>query len=61
MVNQEIISLMKHRVDELTNDEIIVIRDYCNQKIERFSEPDHPTGQEIAGAMLRHMIERAGG
>ena len=61
MVNQEIISLMKRRVDELTNDEIIVIRDYCNQKIERFSEPDRPVRQEIAGAILRHMIKMAGG
>ena len=61
MVNQEIISLMKRRVDELTNDEIIVIRDYCNQKIEHFGESDHPACQEIAGAILRHMIKMAGG
>ena len=61
MVNQEIISLMKRRVDELTNDEIIVIRDYCNQKIERFGEPDHPAGQVIAGAMIRRMIEMTEG
>ena len=52
---------MKRRVDELTNDEIIAIRDYCNQKIERFSEPDRPVRQEIAGAMIRHMIKMAGG
>lgn len=56
MVNQEIISLMKRRVDELTNDEIIVIRDYCNQKIERFGEPDNPARQVIAGTMLRRMF-----
>ena len=61
MVNQEIISLMKRRVDELTNDEIIVIRDYCNQKIERFSETNHSAHQEISGAMIRRMIEMAGG
>lgn len=60
MINHEIIALMKRRVDELTNDEIVIIRDYCNQKIERFGEPDRPARSEIAGAMLRLMVEVAG-
>lgn len=32
MVNQEVISLMKRRVDELTDDEIAVIKNYCEEK-----------------------------
>lgn len=32
MVNQEIILLMKHRIDELTDDELTIIKKYCDQK-----------------------------
>ena len=58
-MNQEVISLMKRRVDELTDDEIVVIKDYCEQKISRRNKIAHPASSGIGAAMVRHMIELA--
>lgn len=58
-MNQEAISLMKRSIDELTNDEIVVIKDYCEQKILQRNKIAHPASSRIGAAMVRHMIEMA--
>lgn len=58
MVNQEVISLMKRRVDELTDDEIAVIKNYCEEKIAQRVK-SQPVTRSIGGAMVCHMIEMA--
>lgn len=49
-MNQEIISMMKSRVDELTNEEIVIVRDYCNLKL------DNSKHGSIGAEMVKRMI-----
>ena len=62
MVDTEIIPSMKKRIDELTDDEIIIIKDYCEQKvlqIHQMKEQEYKQSS-LAGAMLLGMFKSAG-
>lgn len=62
MANAEMIAFMKKRVDELTYDEMVIVKDYCEQKILKI---DRMIAQEqkqsaLAGTMLLEMFKSAG-
>lgn len=62
-MNNEIISLMKSRIDELTEDEFCVIRNYCEQKaieIHNQKERMH-SGYSVGAQMVRRVIQMAEG
>ena len=60
MVNQEIILLMKRRIDELTDDELIIIKEYCDQKVLQWDNRNRPSYQNGIGVeMVRRMISMA--
>lgn len=57
MVNREIILLMKRRIDELTDDELIIIKEYCDQKVLQLDNRNRPSYQNGIGVeMVRRMI-----
>lgn len=60
MVNREIILLMKRRIDELTDDELIIIKEYCDQKVLQLDNRNRPSYQNGIGVeMVRRMIGMA--
>lgn len=62
MANAEIIAFMKNRIDELTNDEIIIIKDYCEQKVLKIHQMKEQENKQsaLAGAMLLGMFKSSG-
>ena len=58
VVNSKIIKLMKRRIDELTDEELAIIKDYCEQKTSRRSDAQLPK-QSVSGAMLLQMVRTA--
>ena len=58
MVNPDIVTLMKRRIDELTDEELAIIKDYCEQKTSRHSDVQLPK-QSVSGAMLLQMVRVA--
>lgn len=62
MANAEIIAFMKNRIDELTNDEIIIIKDYCEQKALKIHQMKEQENKQsaLAGAMLLGMFKSSG-
>ena len=60
MVNREIILLMKRRIDELTDDELIIIKEYCDQKVLQLDNRNRPSYQNGIGVeLVRRMIGMA--
>lgn len=60
MVNREIILLMKRRIDELTDDELIIIKEYCDQKVLQLDNRNRLSYQNGIGVeMVRRMIGMA--
>lgn len=60
-MNNEIISLMKHRIDKLTEEEFCAIRNYCEQKaIEMHNQKGKMhSGYSIGAQMVMRMIQMA--
>lgn len=58
MVNPDTVTLMKRRIDELTDEELAIIKDYCEQKTSRRSDVQLRK-QSVSGAMLLQMVRAA--
>lgn len=58
MVNPDIVTLMKRRIDELTDEELAIIKDYCEQKTSR-SSAVQLRKQNVSGAILLQMVRAA--
>lgn len=58
MVNSQIIKLMKRRIDELTDEELAIIKDYCEQKTSR-RPAVQLFKQSVSGAILLQMVRAA--
>ncbi len=66
MINYEVINSIKRRINELNNEELIIIKDYCNFKIEsvnhRTLQNDNDNNKTLrrvaaTGSMIRAIIE----
>nr|DAN85600.1 MAG TPA: Protein of unknown function (DUF3007) [Caudoviricetes sp.] len=49
---------MKRRIDELTDEELAIIKDYCEQKTSR-SSAVQLRKQNVSGAILLQMVRAA--
>lgn len=60
-MNREIISLMKRYIDELTEDEFCVIRNYCEQKALKMHDQKEMAygGSSVGAQMVKRMIQVA--
>lgn len=55
MVNYKIITLMKRRVDELTDDELVIIQAYCDQKVVQRAR-FHTRERNLAAEIVRQIL-----
>lgn len=60
MVNHKIITLMKRRVDELTDDELVIVKAYCEQETTRRAGAQLQA-RNIAAEIVRQMIQKIEG
>lgn len=60
MVNLQIVELMKHRIDELTDDEFAIIKVYCDQKVAHRSIVN-PIDKSLASTIVRQMFQKLEG
>ena len=54
MVNHKIVELMKRRIDELTDDEFAIVKDYCEQETTRRAGAQQ--AHNIAAEIVRQTI-----
>ena len=59
MVNHKIVELMKRRIDELTDDEFAIVKDYYEQEITRRAGAQQ--AHNIAAEIVRQMIQKMEG
>lgn len=58
VVNPDIVTLMKRRIDELTDEELAIIKDYCEHQTSR-SSAVQLRKQNVGGAILLQMVRAA--
>ena len=58
MVNYKIITLMKRRIDELTDDELVIIKAYCDQKVARRAGL-HMQERNLAAEIVRQIMKHS--
>lgn len=60
MVNLQIVELMKRRIDELTDDEFVIVKAYCDQRAAHRSIVS-PIDKSLAGKIVRQMFQKLEG
>ena len=59
MVYHKIVELMKRRIDELTDDEFAIVKDYCEQETTRRAGAQQ--AHNIAAEIVRQTIQKIEG
>lgn len=60
MVNLQIVELMKRRIDELTDDEFVIVKVCCDQKVAHRSIV-HPIDKSLASTIVRQVFQKLEG